>query len=188
MVLALVGHDTEARIIVDEVASTPDLHRWHGRAVALAGARALIGRDAAALDAVIASAPGRMPFDLALLRVLGAEVIGGEHAARWLREALDLYEAHDGLVGIDRVRGLLRDAGAPVPRGRSRGAIPRELIPYGITAREAETLALVSDGLTNAAIAERLFISVRTVESHVSSLLTKLAAPNRQALAAWAPR
>jgi DNA-binding CsgD family transcriptional regulator len=105
-----------------------------------------------------------------------------------LREALDLYESHGGLVGIDRVRGLLRDAGAPVPRGRSRGTVPRELIPYGVTAREAETLALVSEGLSNAAIAERLFISVRTVESHVSSLLAKLAAPNRRSLASWAPR
>ncbi|EME15362.1 ATP-binding protein [Rhodococcus triatomae] len=52
-----------------------------------------------------------------------------------------------------------------------------------ISAREAEVLALVGEHLTNAEIAARLFISVRTVESHVSSLLRKLAVPDRRALA-----
>jgi DNA-binding CsgD family transcriptional regulator len=186
MLLVSFGRDDEARAVVDEVARTPDIHRWHGRAVTLAGARAFIARDPTAFDAAIASATGRMPFDLALLRVLAAQVLGGDQATRWLGEALDLYESHDGLVAVDRVRGLLRDAGGRVPRGRSGGAVPRSLIPYGVTAREAETLALVNEGLPNAAIAERLFISVRTVESHVSSLLTKLGVPNRQALASFA--
>lgn len=52
-----------------------------------------------------------------------------------------------------------------------------------ISAREAEVLALVGEHLSNAEIAARLFISVRTVESHVSSLLRKLAVPDRRALA-----
>jgi len=56
-----------------------------------------------------------------------------------------------------------------------------------LTAREAEVLALVRQRLTNAEIAERLFVSVRTVESHVSSLLRKLGAANRRALAAVRP-
>ena len=42
-----------------------------------------------------------------------------------------------------------------------------------VSAREAEVLAAASEHLTNAEIAERPFISVRTVESHVSSLLRK---------------
>ena len=52
-----------------------------------------------------------------------------------------------------------------------------------MSAREAEVLAAVSEHLTNAEIAERLFISVRTVESHVSSLLRKLQVADRRELA-----
>jgi predicted ATPase/DNA-binding CsgD family transcriptional regulator len=51
-----------------------------------------------------------------------------------------------------------------------------------ISAREAEVLALVGEHLSNAEIGARLFISVRTVESHVSSLLRKLEMPDRRAL------
>jgi predicted ATPase/DNA-binding CsgD family transcriptional regulator len=55
-----------------------------------------------------------------------------------------------------------------------------------VSAREAEVLAALGEHLTNAEIAARLFISVRTVESHVSSLLRKLGANDRRALAATA--
>lgn len=51
-----------------------------------------------------------------------------------------------------------------------------------VTLREAEVLEALASRLTNAEIAERLFISVRTVESHVSALLRKLGAPNRRSL------
>jgi predicted ATPase/DNA-binding CsgD family transcriptional regulator/Tfp pilus assembly protein PilF len=54
----------------------------------------------------------------------------------------------------------------------------------GVTRREREVLLLLGERLTNAEIAERLFVSIRTVESHVSSLLTKLGEPNRRGLAA----
>ncbi|GAA3384738.1 ATP-binding protein [Cryptosporangium minutisporangium] len=58
----------------------------------------------------------------------------------------------------------------------------------GVSAREAEVLAGVGEHLTNAEIAARLHISVRTVESHVSSLLRKLGAGDRRELAASSPR
>ncbi|HEY2549271.1 MAG TPA: LuxR C-terminal-related transcriptional regulator, partial [Streptosporangiaceae bacterium] len=57
----------------------------------------------------------------------------------------------------------------------------------GVSAREADVLAGLAEHLTNAEIAARLFISVRTVETHVSSMLRKLGAGDRRALAALAP-
>ncbi|HUZ24118.1 MAG TPA: LuxR C-terminal-related transcriptional regulator, partial [Streptosporangiaceae bacterium] len=57
----------------------------------------------------------------------------------------------------------------------------------GLSPREAEVLDAVSRHLTNAQIASRLHISIRTVESHVSSLLRKLGVADRRALADLAP-
>lgn len=58
---------------------------------------------------------------------------------------------------------------------------------HGITRKEAEVLAALAERLTNAEIAARLYVSNRTVESHVSSLLHKLSATNRRELADTAP-
>jgi DNA-binding CsgD family transcriptional regulator len=57
-----------------------------------------------------------------------------------------------------------------------------------VSPREAEVLAAVGEHLSNAQIAHRLHISVRTVESHVSSLLRKLGVADRRALAGLAER
>src|SRR5882672_7863005 len=53
----------------------------------------------------------------------------------------------------------------------------------GITSREREVWSLVAEHLTNREIAERLYLSVRTVESHVSSLIQKLQVADRRTLA-----
>jgi DNA-binding CsgD family transcriptional regulator len=58
--------------------------------------------------------------------------------------------------------------------------------PFGLTQREHEVLALVQQGHTNAEIAERLFISAKTVDHHVSAVLAKLGAPTRSAAASMA--
>jgi DNA-binding NarL/FixJ family response regulator len=57
---------------------------------------------------------------------------------------------------------------------------------HGLSLREREVLALVSDGLSNKAIAERLYISPNTVKTHVASLLNKLNVHTRVQLAALA--
>jgi predicted ATPase/DNA-binding CsgD family transcriptional regulator len=56
----------------------------------------------------------------------------------------------------------------------------------GVSIREGEVLAALGEHLSNAEIGARLFISIRTVESHVSSLLRKFQVPDRRALAALA--
>jgi predicted ATPase/DNA-binding CsgD family transcriptional regulator len=61
--------------------------------------------------------------------------------------------------------------------------VSRETVPARISARESEILRLVGEHRSNAEIGAQLFISVRTVETHVSSLLRKLEVPDRRALA-----
>ncbi|HEV8623374.1 MAG TPA: AAA family ATPase [Acidimicrobiia bacterium] len=61
--------------------------------------------------------------------------------------------------------------------------LPGRLQSAGVTRREAEVLAVLAERLSNAEIAKRLFLSERTVESHVSSLLHKLGVGSRAGLA-----
>ncbi|MGK5678131.1 ATP-binding protein [Actinoplanes sp. URMC 104] len=102
-----------------------------------------------------------------------------------LRAALDAFESAGERRPARMCRDLLRRAGAPVPRrGRGAGRVPPRLRAAGVTSREVDVLDLVVRGLTNAQIAERLFLSPRTVETHVSHLLAKTGAADRAALAA----
>jgi DNA-binding NarL/FixJ family response regulator len=74
-------------------------------------------------------------------------------------------------------------------RGVPRGPRPttRDL-PWGLTTREADILRLVAAGLRNAEIGERLFISVRTVEHHVSVIFDKVGVHSRVEAAREATR
>jgi predicted ATPase/DNA-binding CsgD family transcriptional regulator len=67
--------------------------------------------------------------------------------------------------------------------GHVATAAQRRLARAGVTGRETEVLAALSERLRNREIAERLHVSVRTVESHVAALLRKLAVADRAALA-----
>jgi DNA-binding NarL/FixJ family response regulator len=99
----------------------------------------------------------------------------------WLLEAEAWFVAHGHRRVTSSVRGLLRRAGVPVGRGAAgrEAQVPDQLRRRGVTAREAEVLHLVAERLTNREIADRLYLSVRTVDRHVSSLLTKLGAGSR---------
>ncbi len=55
-----------------------------------------------------------------------------------------------------------------------------------LSAREMEIIELVADGLTNQEIAQKLTISKRTVDNHVSNMFTKTGSKNRVALLNWA--
>jgi DNA-binding NarL/FixJ family response regulator len=52
--------------------------------------------------------------------------------------------------------------------------------PAGLTTRQTEVLRLLDDGLTNAELAERLYLSVKTVDHHVSAILAKLDVTKRR--------
>src|SRR5499427_7207276 len=105
-----------------------------------------------------------------------------------LQDAQECLEILDGL-GVPAVRhAVLRDRhvrGLVVPRG-PRAA--RRASPAGLTAREAEVLQLLTEGLSNAEVAERLFLSEKTVGHHVSAVLRKLGEPTRSRAVAKALR
>jgi DNA-binding CsgD family transcriptional regulator len=100
-----------------------------------------------------------------------------------LRAGLAEHEAHAEEPAARTARDLLRRAGAPTRRGRGSSAVPPQLAALGVTRRELEVLGLVAEGASNAQIAERLFLSKRTVETHVSNLLLKTGAASRDELA-----
>ncbi|MBD2483923.1 LuxR C-terminal-related transcriptional regulator [Planktothrix sp. FACHB-1365] len=58
--------------------------------------------------------------------------------------------------------------------------------PVSLSERELQVVELVASGLTNQEIAEKLEISKRTVDNHISNILTKTATDNRVALVRWA--
>jgi DNA-binding CsgD family transcriptional regulator len=119
------------------------------------------------------------PFESGLL----AAAAGTEKA---LRAAFTELDAAGLRAAAALVARRLRALGASVvPRG------PRATTrahPAGLTAREAEIAALLREGLRNADIAQRLFISAKTVDHHVSAILAKLGVRTRSEAARWRPR
>jgi DNA-binding CsgD family transcriptional regulator/tetratricopeptide (TPR) repeat protein len=119
------------------------------------------------------------PYEAALA-LAGA----GEEAP--LRRALDALTALGATAAVNLVGRRLRERGvANVPRG-PRPATREN--PAQLTGRELEVLAMVADGLRNREIAERLFLSPKTVAHHVSAILRKLGARTRGEAGAHAAR
>ncbi|HVR80468.1 MAG TPA: LuxR C-terminal-related transcriptional regulator, partial [Acidimicrobiia bacterium] len=93
-------------------------------------------------------------------------------------EALCILDEIGAASLARRIRRSLRNQGvAGVPAGPRRST---RLHPAGLTDRQAEMLALLADGLTNAEAADRLFISTRTAEHHVAAVISKLGVRSRE--------
>lgn len=156
-------------------------------AASAAGRLCLARGDGDAVDclrrALAAFARARMPLELAVARLdlaravesTAPEVAVAE--ARLAHEALELLPAPRQ---ADAAAALLRRLGVRTPPG------PRS--PSALTAREQVVLDLVGHGLSNPEIAERLTLSRKTVEHHVSRVLAKLGLRNRAEAAAYAVR
>lgn len=108
----------------------------------------------------------------------------GSEAA--LRRALSGFEALGAAPAAAWTARRLRETGArAVPRGPRASTRAN---PAGLTRREMDVLALLAEGLRDAEIASRLFLSPKTVGHHVSSLLAKLDVRSRTEAAAEASR
>ena len=108
---------------------------------------------------------GDEPAQLAALDIM--QNLGATAAANALRKQM-------------RAKGMLK-----IPRG-SRATTRSH--PQGLTKREVQVLELLAQGMRNAAIAKRLFLSTKTVDHHVSAILTKLGVPSREEAVAFAQK
>jgi ATP/maltotriose-dependent transcriptional regulator MalT len=102
------------------------------------------------------------------------------------REALVVLERLGAAPAAQALRKRMRAEGVrAVPRGSRVSTRSNRL---GLTRREAEILTLVSQGMRNSAIAKRLFVSTRTVDRHVSAILSKLGVQSRGEAVAMASK
>ena len=118
--------------------------------------------------------------------VLAADPLRTADARGALSAALDGYERLDAVWDAGRARAQLRAAGIrsrkPVQSRRSRTGWD------ALTDTERKVAGLVAEGHSNPDIASRMYISRRTVQSHVSSILTKLSITSRVEIAVSASR
>jgi DNA-binding CsgD family transcriptional regulator len=125
----------------------------------------------------------QLPMELALTRLEMARALASqspEVAVAATKSALEDFERLRAARHADAAGALLRALGAPIRTGpKGSGAL---------TKRESEVLQLIGAGLSNAEIGDRLYITRKTVEHHVSNVLAKLGLRNRAEAAAYAAR
>src|SRR4029453_10611480 len=95
---------------------------------------------------------------------------------QWLPPARRTAGAAAAWLLADGRQLTLNDALAMAATGRPGGRWPAG---QGLTRRESEVAELVARGLTNREIAAQLYLSARTVETHVANILTKLSLTTR---------
>ncbi|MCA6092554.1 response regulator transcription factor [Streptomyces sp. SCA3-4] len=100
---------------------------------------------------------------------------GGEEIVRAVEHVMS---GQAGLSPKVQLRLLERLSAGGDPRPPAAPMAPGEL-PDGLTTREAEVLALVAEGMTNAEIARRLHVSTATVKTHINNLFAKTGVRDR---------
>lgn len=152
--------------------------------VVLARANRLLGKAFAASDhheaaqvhlhkALILFSGLAMTYEVAVTRVALAASLAPEAAHMELQRAIRTLDGLGAQRDADRAARLVRELGKTMGfRGGSRS-------DGVLTKREEEVLALLAEGMTNPEIAQRLFISRKTVEHHVARVLSKLGVRNR---------
>ena len=119
------------------------------------------------------------PYDAALAWLGSCDEAG-------LRQALATFNELGARTAAAAARRRMKDLGiSAIPRGPRPAT---RAAPSGLTAREQEVLALLSQGLPDREISRRLFISERTVHHHVSAVLSKIGVSSRTAAAREAAR
>jgi DNA-binding CsgD family transcriptional regulator len=191
--LALAAGDPEqARQVaaaVDEVAAGNPAVPW--MAGAALRCRGLAEGDPKLLRAAVDTyAQGPRPFELALAAEEAGAAFAGHGdvaaAAPLLRRALATYEGLGAARPAARAEATLRDLG--IRRGR-RGPRRRPRLGWeSLTGTERRVVDLVAEGLTNPQIGERLFVSRRTVQTHLAHVFAKLDISSRAQLAAEVAR
>jgi DNA-binding CsgD family transcriptional regulator/tetratricopeptide (TPR) repeat protein len=150
------------------------------------------GRGEAA-SAIVARADADLP-GLDWFRHLGHRLLaeaaikdGWGHPVVWLSDAVSYFEEHRLHKLAVACRSLLRRAGVPPSHSaRTHTDVPAPFRSLSITRREMEVLMVLAEGLSNREIGERLYLSPRTVEKHVASLMAKTETHTRSQLAALA--
>jgi len=109
-------------------------------------------------------------------------LLDGDEAAQWA--ALEIFERLEAQPAVEKLKQNMRAQGIrSVPRGPRPAARAN---PFGLTGREMEILGYLVDGTSNQAIAQKLSLSIRTVEHHNASILQKMQVPTRNQAVALA--
>ncbi|MQS14290.1 response regulator transcription factor [Streptomyces kaniharaensis] len=112
---------------------------------------------------------------------------GGEEIARAIADVRSGAAGLSPQVQLRLLERLSETPSAAPPEQPTASARPREL-PDGLTAREAEVLALIAEGFSNTEIAQRLFVSPATVKTHINNLFAKTGVRDRAQAVAYAFR
>ena len=128
--------------------------------------------------------PGSWAFHQGRRLVAEAAILDGwGEPAGWLRESEAFFDQHGYQAVASACRSLLRKCGVPATSGRAHRRVPEPFRRHGVTEREMEVLTILADGLSNKEIGTRLYLSPKTVEKHVASLMNKLEVRSRAQLA-----